>query len=70
MATGKTVTLTIRFEPGPKEAMRTGAKREHCSIADMVEVVIRDYCGRQGITIREQPALFPEEDRKSQPPER
>ena len=32
--------------------------------------VIRDYCGRHGITIREQQALFPENDRKPQPPER
>jgi hypothetical protein len=43
MATGKTGTLTIRFEPGLKDALRTAAKREHYSIADMMEVVIRDY---------------------------
>jgi len=36
----------------------------------MAKMMIRDYCGRHGITIREQPALFPEEDCKPQPPER
>jgi hypothetical protein len=70
MATGKTGTLTIRFEPGLKEALRTAAKREHYSIADMMEVVIRDYCGQDGVTIREQQALFLDEDCKPQPPER
>ncbi len=53
MATTKTTTLTFRIEPGLKEALRTAAAREHRSIADMVEVLIRDYCGRCGISIDE-----------------
>ena len=64
MATGKTSTLTFRIEPGLKEGLRTAADREHRSIANMIEVLIRDYCGRNGITIQEQQALFGE-DRKS-----
>lgn len=44
MATVKTTTLTFRIEPGLKEALRTAAGREHRSIANMVEVLIRDYC--------------------------
>lgn len=40
--------------------MRTAADREHRSIANMVEVLIRDYCGRNGIAIPEQGALFDE----------
>jgi hypothetical protein len=63
MATAKTTTLTFRIEPGLKEALRTAADREHRSIANMIEVLIRDYCGRTGITIQEQQALF-DEDRK------
>jgi hypothetical protein len=58
MATAKTTTLTFRIEPGLKEALRTAAAREHRSIANMVEVLIRDYCGRNGIAIPEQGTLF------------
>lgn len=53
MATAKTTTLTFRIEPGLKEALRTAAAREHRSIANMVEVLIRDYCGQVGIAISE-----------------
>ena len=55
MATTKTATLTFRIDPGLKEALRTAAQREHRSIANMVEVLIRDYCGRNGIDISEAP---------------
>ena len=51
MPTGKTSTLTFRIAPALKEALRTAAEREHRSIANMVEVMIRDYCGRVGIEI-------------------
>ena len=57
MATGKTSTLTFRVAPALKEALRTAAEREHRSIANMIEVLIRDYCGRNGIMISEQGAL-------------
>ena len=60
MATAKTTTLTFRIEPDLKEALPTAADREHRSIANMVEVLIRDYCGRNGIAIPEQSALFDE----------
>jgi len=53
MATTKTATVTFRIDPGVKEALRTAAAREHRSIANMVEVLIRDYCGRNGIAIAE-----------------
>ncbi len=52
MATTKTATLTFRIDPGLKEALRTAAHQEHRSIANMVEVLIRDYCGRNGIEIQ------------------
>lgn len=53
MATTKTATLTFRIDPDVKEALRTAAQQEHRSIANMVEVLIRDYCGRNGIEIEE-----------------
>ena len=52
MATGKISTLTFRIEPALKDALRTAAEREHRSIANMVEVLIRDYCDRNDIAIR------------------
>jgi len=55
MATTKTATLTFRIDPHLKEALRTAAQREHRSIANMVEVLIRDYCGRNGIPVPEYP---------------
>ena len=60
MATAKTTTLTFRIEPALKDALRTAAAREHRSIANMIEVMIRDHCGRNGIVIPEQGALFDE----------
>ena len=49
MATTKTATLTFRIDP----ALRTAAQQEHRSIANMVEVLIRDYCGLNGIPIKQ-----------------
>jgi len=51
MPTGKTSTLTIRLDPDLKEALRAAADHEHRSIANMVEVLIRDHCGRCGIAV-------------------
>lgn len=58
MAATKTSTLTFRIDPGLKEALRIAASQEHRSIANMVEVLIRDWCGRNGIAIPEQNDLF------------
>lgn len=63
MPTAKTTTLTFRIESGLKEVLRAAAEREHRSIANMVEVLIRHYCERNGIAIPEQGILF-EEDRE------
>ncbi|MBK8131498.1 MAG: hypothetical protein IPK48_01645 [Gammaproteobacteria bacterium] len=57
MATAKTTTLTFRVEPALKDALRTAALREHRSIANMIAVMIRDHCARNGITIPEQGEL-------------
>lgn len=62
MATTKTATLTFRIDPGLKEALRNAAYQEHRSIANMVEVLIRDYCRQNSISIPEQQTLFKEDD--------
>jgi hypothetical protein len=51
MATGKSATLTFRIDPMLKEALCGAAKREHRSIANMIEVLIRNYCLRNGTSI-------------------
>lgn len=53
MAFGKTGTLTFRIDASLKDALRTAAGREHRSIANMVKVMIRDYCSRNGVSITE-----------------
>lgn len=59
MPTGKTSTLTFRIKPSLKDALRTAAEREHRSIANMVEVMIRDYCRLNEIAIPEELGSLP-----------
>jgi hypothetical protein len=54
MAKIKTSTLNLRIHPGVKQAVREAAQREHRSVANMVEVLIRRHCDRAGIAIPEQ----------------
>jgi hypothetical protein len=54
MAKTKISTLNLRIEPGLKEAVREAAAREHRSVANMVEMLIRRHCDQSGITIPEQ----------------
>lgn len=63
MTSGKTSTLTFRIEPALKEALRIAAERDHRSIANMIEVMIRGHCERYGITIQEQQMLPLDDDR-------
>ena len=60
MAKTKISTLNLRIEPGIKEAVREAAAREHRSVANMVEVLIRRHCDQTGISIPEQNELFTE----------
>lgn len=57
MINNKSATLTFRIMPQLKEALREAAIREHRSIANMVEVLIRDYCMQNGIVICKQDEL-------------
>lgn len=65
MATGKTSTLTFRVEPALKDALRTAADLEHRSIANMLEVMIRDYCGRAGVSIQSPPTTSHKSERST-----
>ncbi len=59
MAKTKISTLNLRIEPGIKEAVRVAAAREHRSVANMVEMLIRRHCEQAGIAIPEKPGLLP-----------
>lgn len=64
----KTSTLNLRIDPALKEAAKKAANREHRSVANFIELLIRDYCKAAGITIPEQQPLFDEEsDEQSNP---
>ena len=47
----KISTLNLRIEPALKAAVREAASREHRSVANMVEVLIRRHCDQAGIPI-------------------
>lgn len=65
MTNAKTATLSFRIEPGLKEALRAAAEQEHRSIANMVEVMIREYCGRAGVPIQATPTQPLKANRKA-----
>ena len=51
MAQTKISTLNLRIEPGIKKAVREAAAREHRSVANMVEMLIRRHCEQAGIPL-------------------
>ncbi|MFU8837443.1 MAG: hypothetical protein ACNA75_04000 [Thiohalomonadaceae bacterium] len=58
MAPKKTATLNLRIDPVLKEVARIAAEREHRSVANLVEVLIKRHCDDLGIRIPEQTELF------------
>ena len=62
MVARKTAALNIRIDPNLKEAVRIAALREHRSIANMVEMLIREHCEKVGISIPEQATLFDDDN--------
>jgi len=48
MAAAETETLTCRIAPEVKAALRKAAAREHRSLANMLEVMIRDCAAGRG----------------------
>ncbi len=57
MAKTRTSTLNLRIHPALKDAVREAAAREHRSVANMVEVLIRRHCDQSGITVYEKSGL-------------
>jgi hypothetical protein len=53
MAAIKSETITVRIEPTVKEGLKAMAEQERRSQANMIEIMIRDYCERNGINIAE-----------------
>ncbi|MFT5665694.1 MAG: hypothetical protein ACI9JR_003103 [Gammaproteobacteria bacterium] len=60
MSPRKTTTLNLRVDPVIKDAIRQAANRDHRSIANMIELLIRNHCQDVGISIPEQKVLFDE----------
>lgn len=58
----KTATLNLRIDPLVKDALREAAEREHRSIANMVELLIREHCKATGFPVPSQASLFGEKD--------
>ena len=54
----KTTTLNLRVEPSIKEAIQMAAQRDQRSVANMIEVLIRQHCEQVGIVIPDQGQLF------------
>lgn len=53
----KVATLNLRIDPALKEALRIAALRDHRSIANLIEVLVRRHCESNGISIPEQQDL-------------
>lgn len=51
MKSAKTETITVRIQPAVKAGLKAMAEQERRSLANMIEVMIRDYCGREGVQV-------------------
>ncbi len=51
MAETKSTTLTVRIHPRVKEGLRAVAEQERRSLANMIEVMIHNYCERSGVAV-------------------
>ncbi len=60
MTRRKIATLNLRIDPALKEAAKEAAARDHRSVANMIEILIRSHCEQTGIPIPEQSELFQE----------
>ena len=48
MAAGKSEVVSVRVEPPIKAALQVAAERERRSLANMLEVMVIDYCRGNG----------------------
>jgi len=53
MAETKSTSLSVPVHPKVKEGLRAVAEKERRSLANMIEVMIRDYCTRAVVTLEE-----------------
>jgi len=60
MGAKKTTTLNLRVDPVIKEALKQAADKDHRSITNFIELLVRNHCIDVGITIPEQQPLFKE----------
>jgi hypothetical protein len=60
----KSSTLNMRIDPILKEALKEAARRENCSISNLLEIMIRHHCDKIGIDFPEQKTLFDESNIK------
>lgn len=51
MTRRKISTLNLRIDPALKEAARVAALRDHRSVANFIELLIRRHCEAAGILI-------------------
>ena len=58
MAATKTATLNLRIDPAVKDSAKIAAEQEHRSIANFIEVLIRQHCESVGIEIPTRQQLF------------
>ena len=57
----KTATLNLRIDPAIKDAVQVAAARDHRSVANLIELLIRRHCKKLGIDIPTQAELFQKE---------
>ena len=62
MVAKKIATLNLRIDPAVKDAVKIAADKEHRSVANFMETLIRQHCVQAGITIPEQHSLFKDDD--------
>ncbi len=58
MVATKTTTLNLRINPLLKEALKIAAEKEHRSVANMIEVMIRQHCEARHISIPDQKEML------------
>lgn len=47
----KSVTITARLKPHIKQALVEVAEKQHRGLANTLEVMIREYCKRNGVKV-------------------
>ena len=57
MARTKNEVLTIRTTAEVKALLKLAAERERRSAASMIEVLVLDYCERNGVRVTAQPEM-------------